>query len=441
MTFDTIGIVAECCGPKTTSASEPRATEGIDVAKRKPKHKYTTPYSEVLPPLRDDEFNALKSRIKTEGGVHDVVLVTSDDAVLDGHNRLEIEPGARTKVLKDADNWTEAERQAFVFRAGTARRNLSDEEIKFHGKPIAKELKKQKLTQNQIAERLGVSRQTIGAWLGGGNDAEVGTASPPSLTIKIPAKMKGTIFDSVEDGESQASVARKLKVSRRRIGQIVNAERKRLEKEANREAAVASVDSEALGVHLGDFREIGDDLVADDSLDLIFTDPPYDKESVPLYGDLAEFASRKLRPGGWCLAYSGQQFLPDVLDGMREHLTYAWCFAVGHSGGDLRFRKYKITNHWKPVVGFYREPLDAWWKDWFSDWTSGGKEKADHAWQQAVSEAEHFVSVLCPAGGIICDPCCGSGTTLLAAKEYDLRWIGFDQDAEAVKTALERLAE
>lgn len=411
------------------------------MAKRKSKHKYLTPYSEVLPPLRDDEFQALKSRIKTEGGVHDSVLVTSDGSVLDGHNRLKIDPKAPTTVLLQADNWTEAERQAFVFRAGTARRNLSDEEIKFHGKPIAKELKKQKLSNAAIGTKLGVSRKTVDRWLGDINDGQVSNTYIPDLRLKIPAKLKGAILELVEDGETQVDVARKLKVSQPRISQIVNAERKRLEKAADRETAVASVDSEALGVHLGDFREIGDDLVADDSLDLIFTDPPYDEESVPLYGDLAEFAAAKLRPGGWCLAYSGQQFLPDVLDGMREHLTYGWCFAVGHSGGDLRFRKYKVTNHWKPVVGFYKEPLDAWWTDWFSDWTTGGKEKADHAWQQAVSEAEHFISALCPAGGIVCDPFCGSGTTLLAAKQYDLRWIGFDQDEDAVQTALERLAE
>jgi 16S rRNA G966 N2-methylase RsmD len=30
--------------------------------------------------------------------------------------------------------------------------------------------------------------------------------------------------------------------------------------------------------------------IADKSIDLIFTDPPYSEESVPLYGDLAKLA-------------------------------------------------------------------------------------------------------------------------------------------------------
>ena len=42
----------------------------------------------------------------------------------------------------------------------------------------------------------------------------------------------------------------------------------------------------------------------------------------------AVFARRVLRPGGWCLAYSGQFFLPRVLAAMGNHLEYAWTFAV-----------------------------------------------------------------------------------------------------------------
>ena len=50
-------------------------------------------------------------------------------------------------------------------------------------------------------------------------------------------------------------------------------------------------------VRHGDFRQRLDDL-PDDSVDLIFTDPPYHKKHLPLYGDLAEVAGRVLRLGG-----------------------------------------------------------------------------------------------------------------------------------------------
>jgi DNA modification methylase len=45
---------------------------------------------------------------------------------------------------------------------------------------------------------------------------------------------------------------------------------------------------------LGDFREKCKD-IPDNSIDLVFTDPPYTKECISLYKDLAEIAFRKLR--------------------------------------------------------------------------------------------------------------------------------------------------
>src|SRR5205814_2191015 len=39
--------------------------------------------------------------------------------------------------------------------------------------------------------------------------------------------------------------------------------------------------------------------IPDNSIDLIFTDPPYDRDSLSLYEWLAEFAARALKPGGF----------------------------------------------------------------------------------------------------------------------------------------------
>jgi len=188
-------------------------------------------------------------------------------------------------------------------------------------------------------------------------------------------------------------------------------------------------------ITIGDMRELGRS-IGDSTIDAIYTDPPY--TDVSAYRALAALARRVLKPGGWCLAYCGIVWLPDVLRVMAEHLEYGWIFAVQHTGGDLRFRKYRLYNGWKPIVGFYKPPLDVWWP-WFKDTASGGREKGLHPWQQAVGEALHFLQTFCPPQGVVLDPFCGSGTTLVAARRLGLRVVGIERDAKTAEVAMARL--
>jgi 16S rRNA G966 N2-methylase RsmD len=74
--------------------------------------------------------------------------------------------------------------------------------------------------------------------------------------------------------------------------------------------------------------------VADDSVDLVFCDPPYAKKFVPLFGDLAQFAARTLIDGGSLLAYCGHHSLPEVLALMTPHVEFFWTCALVHSSSD-----------------------------------------------------------------------------------------------------------
>ena len=90
----------------------------------------------------------------------------------------------------------------------------------------------------------------------------------------------------------------------------------------------------------------------DESVKLILTDPPY--AEVESYGRLAELAASKLVSGGLCLAYADPGRLPEVLDAMREHLDFWWCFVVKHTGKPRYINDRHIQSDWKPVVAFGR---------------------------------------------------------------------------------------
>src|SRR5262249_54094980 len=246
-----------------------------------------------------------------------------------------------------------------------------------------------------------------------------------------------TIATRVANGETQAQVAADYGVSQAHICGIVKSEEKAKQLRQDREEKTKAIQGD-VGVIHGDFRTEGA-CIADSSVDLIFTDPPYVEESIGLYGDLAKFAARVLMPGSWCLAYAGTTFLFDIMNAMAgKGLVYGWPFCVFHSDGDQRFRKLRIYNGWKPILGFYKRPLNVTW-NWFIDVVSGGKEKDDHEWKQAIDEAKYFVEHLSSPGGFVCDPFAGSGTSLLAAKELGRRWLGFELDEKHVITARTKL--
>lgn len=68
------------------------------------------------------------------------------------------------------------------------------------------------------------------------------------------------------------------------------------------------------------------------------------------------------------------------------------------------------------------------------------RERTGYPTQKPLALLEMLVRAFCPVGGMVLDPTCGSGTTLVAAVTAGRSAIGFDASADAVKTARERLA-
>uniref|UniRef100_A0A6M3LM69 Putative methyltransferase n=1 Tax=viral metagenome TaxID=1070528 RepID=A0A6M3LM69_9ZZZZ len=195
---------------------------------------------------------------------------------------------------------------------------------------------------------------------------------------------------------------------------------------------------------VGRFQDLGSQ-IADGSVHLILTDPPYEwKEGMEL-DDLAQFASEKLMVGGAFLCYIGQTQLPYAMDAFRRYLRYWWTIACLHSGAANLMQRYGVRATWKPILMFVKETRHNTDRI-FLDRVSGGEEKEDDPsekgveWKQAVGEAEYLIEKLCPEDGLVVDPCLGSGTVAVAAETLRRRWIGIEVDRSTAEAANRRIS-
>jgi SAM-dependent methyltransferase len=193
------------------------------------------------------------------------------------------------------------------------------------------------------------------------------------------------------------------------------------------------------GVLLGDMGLLWDRL-KDDSVDLVFTDPPW--SNLECYVRLAQLAAAKLKPGGLCLCYVGKHYLPRVLDAMRPHLEYWWIFGVRLAGCHYRAHDRGIQTKWAALLAFHKGKRPTLAEDLCDLLVEGGGRQKDlHACQQSPSEAEYLIEKLAKPGGLVVDPFCGSGTIPAAAKKMGRRWLRVEIDPDHVAIARKRLAE
>jgi 16S rRNA G966 N2-methylase RsmD len=189
----------------------------------------------------------------------------------------------------------------------------------------------------------------------------------------------------------------------------------------------------------GDFREQSK-TIPNSSIDLIFTDPPYATEYVPLYNDLAVIASNVLRDGASLVTYVGEFAIPEVCEMMRHAgLTYWWQIAVLLDGSFARFFPRHVVIKKKMLLWFVKGNR-LFTNDFLSDVIkSDTPSKALHEWEQSPIEAEHVILRLTVAGQIVFDPMMGSGTCGAAAVKLDRKFIGIEIDSDKFEVAKARI--
>ncbi len=175
------------------------------------------------------------------------------------------------------------------------------------------------------------------------------------------------------------------------------------------------------------------------SIDCIITDPPYPREFLPVYSDLAELASYVLKPGGSLVVMIGQSYLQEVMQRLSSTgLTYQWTCAYLTPGMATQVHQGHAQSMWKPLLWYTKGKYTGMYI--YDVFRSDDIDKKKHNWGQSESGMASIMERMSKTGELVCDPFVGGGTTAIVAMEMERRFVGCDIDETCVVSLEERKA-
>jgi hypothetical protein len=198
------------------------------------------------------------------------------------------------------------------------------------------------------------------------------------------------------------------------------------ENRARREAARQNIMPlpDGMELRIGDFRKVLAD-VADNSVSLILTDPPYKAEAERLYHWLADFAARVLIPGGSLVVYTGGALHDRDVAIFSSRLRFWWLLAMPHDQSQRFPGKFVIAD-FKPVLWYVKEFRRG--KEMMSATLHvlEPADKTEHDWGQSEGGVTQIIETLTLPGEKIIDPFAGTAKWGRIAAQMGRPWLGAD---------------
>ena len=385
-------------------------------------------FKNLIPALSVEEFKQLEENCLAEG-IRDAII-TWHGYIIDGHNRYEIATKNELQyesIEKSFDS--EDDVKEWMIHNQFGRRNLSN----YQRSVLALELES---VFSARAKEKELERKTTFHKSEKSNIETVNTVKEISKVANVShdtiAKVKVIQATATPEVKAKLSTG---EVSINQVYQDIKKEEKQQIKtdERDRLAEIGKNKKIEIDFRLGDFEEVFADL-PDGSIDCIITDPPYPYEFIEVWTKLSRFAKRVLKPNGYCIAYSGQMYLPDVIKRMNEHLDYYWTFAVYHEGQTQIVNGINLMCRWKPVLIFQngKKKIENTFQDYF---ISEQREKNGHDWQQSKSGVGYLIEMFTKEGDTIFEPFAGSGTTIIAARDKNRNILSAEIDEKTYNIA------
>ena len=420
--------------------------------------KINPEYSKLVNPLSKLEYKILKESISNKG-LHLPIIVNQDNVILDGNNRykicqeLGIEPKFEVKKFQDL-----LQEKEFIIEINLKRRHLNNfqiAELEYKMEELYKERAKIRSFSNLKNFKENISTAPNDAVTLNIENEETGKVS------EIIAKKTGLSTRTYERAkkiieEGSEEVKEKLRQGKTKISkeyEKIQRDRKRLELISQMETDSSKEqekETDNCKLILGDFREKGKE-IEDNSIDLIFTDPPYSEQYLYLYKDLARLAVRVLKPGGSLIFLLGHiiedkvtiifdKYSIDNPETNGRSLKF-WCsFYVKHNGNHTKIYARNIFVQGKPMLWYVKgkKPNELMMiAGPISDFIqSQDPDKTLHEWIQSPTEAEYCIKHLTLENHCtVLDPFMGSGTTGLAALNLGRKFVGIEINSTTFEIA------
>lgn len=403
-------------------------------------------YQDLVPSQSEQEYQSLKASIKANGfWTSNPIVVNKEGIILDGHHRyrackeLQVEPITTAELFDDR-----LEEKLYIINNNLTRRQLNSFqriELALKSKPILEEIAKRNSkanlkqnnnnNNNHHSHLPSVRIQTVGRV-----DQEIGKlAGVGKDTVRkvetILQKTPDELLDSARKGQwTIHRLYKKLKYEERRLDLI------------NTKSVISELSAANNNIRLihDDFRNYVIE-IPDNSIDLIFVDPPYPREWVHLYSDLGTLASRVLKPGASFVTYVGRQVIHEVMDRLTAAgLFYNpwWLLAIVHSGSHDYIPRKGLFVEWKPLLWYVKgDKLTEGHLTMGDRIERSRPNKGLHTkgWDQSPIEAQHVIKGLTVENQVVLDPMMGSGTTGIAALSLKRKFIGIEIDRDEFEIA------
>lgn len=218
---------------------------------------------------------------------------------------------------------------------------------------------------------------------------------------------------------------------------------KRVHNETDKQERIANLPDlkhtgvEGIEVHNCDFNDLD---IEDKSVNLVLTDPPWDKGSLHLFDALGVFAERVLKPDGFLVAYTGTDNSFEATKRVAEHVPWWWQIIVTHEDKDMSFDRRFIRDY-KPIqiFGWIQDRIK---NQMMTSLREGkGGDKDHHPWGQPVEEAIKLIKEMTEPGELVVDPFAGGGTVPVAAMRTERRCIAAEKDVNHHKVAINRVTD